>query len=99
MQYLIYFAVVTPLLLGWLFWETAGESPPPPMFHSFADTLEENAQADRARRQLAAQANRNVSVDRNLRGSNMLDKDRTANAAYRAASKREASAQNGHLVR
>ena len=43
MQYLVYFAVATPLLLGWLFWQTAGVPPPPPMFHSFADTIHDRA--------------------------------------------------------
>ncbi len=45
MQYLVYFAVATPLLLGWLFWTTAGKPQPPPMFHSFADSLDERAAA------------------------------------------------------
>jgi hypothetical protein len=58
MQYLIYFAVATPLLLGWLFWETAGAPPPPPMFHSFADTVHDRAvlrrQAEAALRARAA---------------------------------------------
>jgi hypothetical protein len=34
MQYLIYFAVATPLLLGWLFWEAATIPPQPPLFAS-----------------------------------------------------------------
>jgi len=34
MQYLIYFAVTTPLLLGWLFWEAATMPPEPPLFAS-----------------------------------------------------------------
>ncbi len=46
MQYLVYFAVATPLLLGWLFWTTAGKSQPPPMFHSFGDSLDERVAAE-----------------------------------------------------
>jgi hypothetical protein len=34
MQYLIYFAVATPLLLGWLFYEAATLPPPAPLFAS-----------------------------------------------------------------
>jgi hypothetical protein len=34
MQYVIYFAVATPLLLGWLFWEAATMPPQPPLFAS-----------------------------------------------------------------
>ena len=34
MQYLIYVAVATPLLLGWLFWEAATMPPQPPLFAS-----------------------------------------------------------------
>jgi len=34
MQYLIYFAVATPLLLGWLFWQAATMPPEPPLFAS-----------------------------------------------------------------
>ena len=34
MQYLIYFAVATPLLLGWLFWQAATMPPQPPLFAS-----------------------------------------------------------------
>jgi hypothetical protein len=34
MQYLIYFAVATPLLLGWLFYESATLPPPAPLFAS-----------------------------------------------------------------
>ncbi len=34
MQYLIYFAVATPLLLGWLFWEAATMPPEPRLFAS-----------------------------------------------------------------
>jgi hypothetical protein len=34
MQYLIYFAVTVPLLLGWLFWEAATMPPQPPLFAS-----------------------------------------------------------------
>ncbi len=34
MQYLIYFAVATPLLLGWLFWEAATLPPEPTLFAS-----------------------------------------------------------------
>jgi hypothetical protein len=30
-QYLIYFAVTTPLLLVWLFWASAGSMPPGPI--------------------------------------------------------------------
>jgi hypothetical protein len=47
MKYLIYFAVTTPLLLGWLFWQTAGVPPPPPMFHTFAETVHEQAELKR----------------------------------------------------
>ena len=34
MQYLIYFVVGTPLLLGWLFYEAATLPPPAPLFAS-----------------------------------------------------------------
>ncbi len=34
MQYLIYFAVAAPLLLGWLFYEAASLPPPKPLFAS-----------------------------------------------------------------
>lgn len=34
MQYLIYFAVTTPLLLGWLFYEAATLPPQGPLFAS-----------------------------------------------------------------
>lgn len=34
MQYVIYFAVATPLLLGWLFWEAATMPPQRPLFAS-----------------------------------------------------------------
>ena len=34
MQYVIYFAVTVPLLLGWLFWEAATIPPQPPLFAS-----------------------------------------------------------------
>jgi hypothetical protein len=34
MQYVIYFAVATPLLLGWLFYEAATLPPQPPLFAS-----------------------------------------------------------------
>jgi len=34
MQYLIYFALATPLLLGWLVYEAATQTPPPPLFAS-----------------------------------------------------------------
>ncbi len=34
MQYVIYFAIATPLLLGWLFWEAATMPPEPPLFAS-----------------------------------------------------------------
>jgi hypothetical protein len=38
MQYVIYFAVATPLVLGWLFW--AADRPPlPPLFNSGIDNL------------------------------------------------------------
>jgi hypothetical protein len=43
MKYVIYFAVATPLVLGWLFWESAHTPPPLPMFHSFADTAHDQA--------------------------------------------------------
>lgn len=57
MQYLIYFAVTTPLLLAWLFWQTAGVPPPPPMFHSFADTAHNQAVLARyAKKELLARA-------------------------------------------
>jgi len=59
MQYLIYFAVATPLLLVWLFWQAAGVPPPPPMFHSFADTLHAQAMLKQAAEQaLSARARR-----------------------------------------
>jgi hypothetical protein len=34
MQYVIYFVVTVPLLLGWLFWEAATMPPQPPLFAS-----------------------------------------------------------------
>lgn len=39
MQYLTYFAVATPLLLGWLFWE-ADRPPLPPLFNSGIETIQ-----------------------------------------------------------
>jgi hypothetical protein len=38
MQYVIYFAVATPLVLGWLLWE-ADRPPLPPLFNSGIDNL------------------------------------------------------------
>ena len=59
MKYLIYFAVTTPLLLAWLLWQTAGVPPPPPMFHSFADTAHNQAVlAHYAKNELLARATR-----------------------------------------
>lgn len=52
MKYLIYFAVTTPLLLGWLFWQTAGVAPPPPMFHTFAETVHEQAALKREAKEI-----------------------------------------------
>jgi hypothetical protein len=38
MQYVIYFAVAAPLVLGWLFW--AADRPPlPPLFNTGIDNL------------------------------------------------------------
>ncbi len=34
MQYVIYFVVVTPLLLGWLLWQAATMPAEPPLFAS-----------------------------------------------------------------
>jgi hypothetical protein len=39
MQYVVYFLVATPLLVGWLFWESAHMPPPPPLFVSGLDHL------------------------------------------------------------
>lgn len=52
MQYLIYIAVAAPLVLGWLFWETAGQPEPPPMFHSFADRAHDEAVLERQAREM-----------------------------------------------
>jgi hypothetical protein len=43
MQYLIYFAVATPLVLGWLFWE-ADRPPLPPMFQTGIEALQTRAE-------------------------------------------------------
>jgi hypothetical protein len=43
MQYLIYFAVATPLVLAWLFWAAAETPTAPPLFHSFDDELHQAA--------------------------------------------------------
>jgi hypothetical protein len=43
MQYLIYFAVATPLVLAWLFWATTETPTVPPLFHSFDDELHQAA--------------------------------------------------------
>jgi hypothetical protein len=43
MQYLIYFAVATPLVLAGLLWASAVTPPQPPMFHSFAETVHDRA--------------------------------------------------------
>ncbi len=43
MQYLIYFAVATPLVLAGLLWASAVTPPQPPMFHSFAETIHDRA--------------------------------------------------------
>lgn len=42
MQYLIYFLVATPLVLGWLVWE-ADRPPLPPLFQSGIDALQSQA--------------------------------------------------------
>jgi hypothetical protein len=43
MQYFIYLLVATPLVLGWLFWES--DRPPlPPMFRSGIDALQTRAE-------------------------------------------------------
>jgi len=34
MQYVLYFVIATPLLLGWLVYEAATQAPPPPLFAS-----------------------------------------------------------------
>lgn len=34
MQYVIYFLVATPLVLGWLLWASATTPPQPPMFNT-----------------------------------------------------------------
>jgi hypothetical protein len=39
MQYLVYVLVATPLLLGWLFWESAHIPPSPPLFASGLEHL------------------------------------------------------------
>jgi hypothetical protein len=45
MQYIVYFAVATPLLLGWLFLASAAVGPQPAaaMFHSFENSLHQAA--------------------------------------------------------
>jgi hypothetical protein len=45
MQYLVYFAVATPLLIAWLFWASATTVPPAsmPLFHSFDENLRQAA--------------------------------------------------------
>jgi hypothetical protein len=68
MQYLIYIAVATPLVLGWLLWETAGAPRPSPMFHSFADdahdtaVLKQHAENELRQRQVADAAQRQAEV-------------------------------------
>ena len=65
MQYLVYFAVATPLLLIWLFWASATAVPPAnsPLFHSFdedlhqADVLKERALAELNAAQTGAAVN------------------------------------------
>ena len=47
MKYLFYFAVTAPLLLGWLLWQSAHTPPPPPLFHSFAETIHDRAAFER----------------------------------------------------
>jgi hypothetical protein len=48
MQYLIYFAVTTPLLLGWLFYEAATLPPAPPLFASGYEDISGQAPAQLA---------------------------------------------------
>ena len=55
MQYLIYFAVTTPLLLGWLFYEAATLPPPAPLFASGYEHI-----STKPAEQLAGAAVRNV---------------------------------------
>ncbi len=87
MQYVIYFAVTTPLLLAWLFWQTAGVPPPPPMFHTFADTVHEEAMLKRqalAARESIVQAARapakQAPRQAQARGASPAHFDRTARA-------------------
>ena len=39
MQYVVYFVVAAPLLVGWLFWESAHIPPQRPLFASGLDHL------------------------------------------------------------
>ena len=74
MQYIIYLAVATPLLIGWLFWTTADELQPPPIFHSFADMVDERAAANAKREHDRRVAEQNPSSNQSGRGNKSCER-------------------------
>jgi len=64
MQYLIYFAVATPLVLGWLFWE-ADRPPLPPMFQTGIEALQTRPAPPPATGVGPARVARNTAAPRN----------------------------------
>ena len=64
MQYLIYVLVATPLVLGWLFWES--DRPPlPPMFRSGIETLQTRAKPPTVPPNARKRVARNTAAPRN----------------------------------
>jgi hypothetical protein len=61
MQYIVYFAVATPLVLGWLLWE-ADRPPLPPLFDSGIDNLQVQA-APPARPAVAPDTSKRLASD------------------------------------
>ena len=64
MQYLIYLLVATPLLLGWLFWES-DRPPPPPLFQSGIETLQTRTKPPAVPRVAPNRIARNTAAPRN----------------------------------
>jgi hypothetical protein len=64
MQYLVYFLVATPLLVGWLFWE-ADRPPQPPLFQSGIEALQTRAAPPVAPAVAPNRVARNTAAPRN----------------------------------
>ena len=66
MQYLIYFAVATPMLLGWLFYAAATLPPQPPLFASGYERMSTKPQQQLATAPVAAPAVKKLAkIDKN----------------------------------